>query len=85
MILKSFAGKVYIPVTSVVLVLLLVQWLHTAAFDPLLAAQNERIRFQTGGEASRNSAGLTPAERILAESVLKNDRTAKHTKLLLHR
>jgi hypothetical protein len=83
-ILKDFPIKAYVPVTSLILVLVLAHWLHTAAFDPLIAAQNERIRFQTGGEASNNSAGLTAAELVLAESVLKKGRTpdAKHTELL---
>lgn len=83
--LKSMARNGYVPVVSLCLVVLFAHFLRgTAAFDPLVAAQNQRIRFQTGGESSGNSSGLTPAELVLAESVLNKRRTpdGKHTELL---
>jgi hypothetical protein len=70
---------------SVCLVLAMAHWFHgTEAVDPLLAAQNSRIRFQTGGEASTNYVGLTPNEISLAEAVLEKNRVpdGKHKELL---
>lgn len=83
--LKGLAHHAYVPVVSLVLVLALAYSLHTSAFDPLVASQNQRIRFQTGGESSGNSNGLTPTEVSLAESVLEKHRgvpDGKHTELL---
>lgn len=82
--LKSLMRHGYVPVVSVCLVLVVAHWLRNAAFDPLVAAQNERIRFQSGGESSMNTAGLSPAELALAEQVLEKDRApdGKHAELL---
>jgi hypothetical protein len=82
--LKSLVRNGYVPAISVCLVLVLAHWLHSAAFDPLVAAQNQRIRFQTGGESLKNSSGLTPGELALAETVLAKHRApdGKHTELL---
>src|SRR6185295_11027252 len=55
---------------SVVLALLIGNWLAKSyAFDPLMAAQNHRIRFQRGGDLS-SAANLTAEETRLAEAVL---------------
>jgi hypothetical protein len=82
--LKTLIRHGYVPLTSLCLVLLIAHWLRTAAFDPLVAAQNERIRFQRGGESATNAAGLGPAELALAERVLEKHRASdgKHTELL---
>lgn len=76
--------RAYVPLVSVCLVLLLVHWLRPLGLDPLVAAQNPRIRFQVGGESSTNPAGLNATELDLAESVLRKNRTpdGKHTELL---
>jgi hypothetical protein len=81
---KHLAQRLYVPVISLCLVLLLAHLLHSATFDPLVAAQNQRIRFQTGGESSTSSQGLAPGEVALAESVLDKQRTpdGNHTELL---
>ena len=48
-----FISRSYVPVASVVLALLIGNWLAKSyAFDPLTAAQNQRIRFQKGGDLS---------------------------------
>ncbi|HEV7681993.1 MAG TPA: hypothetical protein VGO68_07720 [Pyrinomonadaceae bacterium] len=82
--LKRVVENVYVVAVSVGLVLLLAHWFGGADADPLLAAQNSRIRFQTGGETATNYAGLTPSEIVLAETVLEKHRVAdgKHTELL---
>jgi hypothetical protein len=73
---KPVALKLYVPVTSILLVLLVGNWLSgSKAIDPLTAAQNNRIRFQVGGESSASKlAGLTTEEATLAKSVLHKDR-----------
>ncbi|MGA9768323.1 MAG: hypothetical protein WBV94_04730 [Blastocatellia bacterium] len=65
-----FISRSYVPVVSVVLALVIGNWLAKSyAFDPLTAAQNQRIRFQQGGDLS-SSNHLTAEESRLAESVL---------------
>lgn len=67
--------RAYVPAASILLVLLVGNWLaESYAFDPLMAAQNQRIRFQRGGDLSDGASGLTPAEAHLAEAVLDLDR-----------
>lgn len=71
----KFIAFLYVPVASVGLVLLFAYWLNGAVtFDPLTAAQNKRIRFQSGGESSVRDENLTAAEATLAESMMHADR-----------
>jgi hypothetical protein len=82
---RTVASRIYVPAVSLCLVLLFAHFLRgKAAFDPLVAAQNERIRFQAGGETSASATDLTPTELALAESVLKRHRVpdGEHTELL---
>jgi hypothetical protein len=83
--LKRLAGRSYVLVASLCLVLLFAHWLRgTTPFDPLVAAQNQRMRFQTGGTISANQTDLTPTELTLADSVLEKHRLpdGQHTELL---
>ncbi len=82
---REFAKTAYVVVVSLGLVFLLARWFNgEGAVDPLRAAQNSRIRFQTSGEASRSYSNLTPNEISLAESVLEKQRhvDGTHTELL---
>lgn len=64
--------RAYVPVAAIALVLLVGNWLaNTYAFDPLTAAQNQRIRFQKGGDLSSTRGGLTAREVELAEGVIE--------------
>lgn len=64
--------RTYVPAASMALVLLVGNWLaDTYAFDPLTAAQNQRIRFQKGGDLSSAASGLTAEEADLAEAVIE--------------
>ena len=70
-----FKRRSYVPVVSVLLTLLVGNWLaDTYAFDPMTAAQNQRIRFQKGGDLSLAVSGLTAPEADLAEAVLEDKR-----------
>jgi len=77
--------RLYVPAASILLVLIVGNWLAKAiSFNPLTAAQNQRIRFQEGGESSSTPAGdLTPVEAALAESVLDKHRDPAVGKLQL--
>jgi len=67
--------RTYVPAASIALVLLVGNWLaNTYAFDPLMAAQNRRIRFQKGGDLSSPASGLTAPEADLAEAVIEDQR-----------
>jgi hypothetical protein len=75
----------YVPLATVCLVLGFTHWFRgSETFNPLQAAQNSRLRFQTGGESSYADAGLSPPEVALAEQTLDKDFVAdgKHTELL---
>jgi hypothetical protein len=75
----------YVPVVTVSLVLGFTHWFRgSEAFNPLQAAQNSRLRFQTGGESSNADAGLSAPEAALAEQTLDKEFVAdgKHTELL---
>ena len=79
------AQKLYVPIVTVCLLLVFAHWFHgIAGVDPLLAAQNSRLRFQTSGDSSKLAEGLTTAESALAESVLQKNREpdGKHLELL---
>lgn len=70
-----FIGRSYVPVVSVLLALLVGNWLAKSyAVDPLMAAQNQRIRFQQGGELLP-AGSLSAEEARLAEAVLDKDGT----------
>jgi len=69
---------------SIALVLVFAHFLiGSVTFNPLLAAQNKRIRFQSGGE-SAGAGSLGAAEVALAEEVMEKDRVVdpKQTQLL---
>jgi hypothetical protein len=63
-------------VTTALLVLLGGLWLGgTEKIDPLTAAQNKRLQFQTGGDSANVASGeLSPTEATIAEAVLEKDR-----------
>ncbi len=69
----STIRHLYVPVVSFVLLALIGHRVATSkAFDPLTAAQNQRIHFQTTDDASKIVPGdVTPAEASLAESVIE--------------
>jgi hypothetical protein len=70
------ARKLYVPVATALLVLLGGLWLGgTESIDPLTAAQNKRLQFQTGGDSTNVASGeLSPAEATLADAVLEKNR-----------
>lgn len=71
--LVSLMQRIYVPVLSLLLALTAGNWLaDTYAFDPLTAAQNERIRFQKEGDLSFGLLGITSEEAKLAEAVVEN-------------
>ena len=77
--------RAYVPVASIVLTLIVGNWLaESYAFDPLTAAQNHRLSFQKGGDSALAAGGLTRAEEVLAEAVLETNRplTSGRTSLL---
>ena len=79
-----FMQRCYVPVVSILLALLVGNWLAKSyAFDPLMAAQNQRIRFQKGGDLS-SAGSLTAEESRLAEALLDTGRTSdkNRTRLL---
>jgi len=64
--------RAYVPICSLLLTLFVGNWLaHSYAFDPLTAAQNQRIRFQKGGDLVSGAGGLTAEEAGLAEAVIE--------------
>lgn len=78
-------GFCYVPIATVCLLLGFTHWFRgSAAFNPLEAAQNSRLRFQTGGESSSAQAGLSAQEVALAERTLDKEFVAdgKTTELL---
>lgn len=70
--LSLLMPRIYVPVFSLLLTFFVGNWLaDTYAFDPLTAAQNQRIRFQIGGDLSSAAGGLTAEEADLAEAVIE--------------
>lgn len=63
------------PVLSSVLVVVFAHFLiGSVVFDPLLAAQNKRIRFQGGGDSAAAAGNLATGEITLAEDVMQKNR-----------
>jgi hypothetical protein len=73
--MRKLVGRSYVPITSLVLVVLFAHLIiGSEVFNPFLAGQNKRIRFQGGGESAAGRGMLTPADIALAENVLVKDR-----------
>lgn len=71
--MSSSLQHLYVPVISFILLALIGHRVATSkAFDPLTAAQNQRIHFQTSDDSSKFISGdITSAEASLADSVIE--------------
>jgi hypothetical protein len=81
--MAAWLRRLYVPVVTLVLIVAVgIYWAQGGTFAPSKAAQNPRIRFQTGGDAAK--AGLTGAEERSAAEVVNPNRSvvAGHTQLL---
>lgn len=71
--LRTLAYRLYVPLASLLLVLLAGHWIAIRAgrFDPETALQNQYLRFQKSGDAAAGKLdGLTPAEAAAADRVI---------------
>lgn len=84
-ILRHWAGRLYVPVVTLALVLVVGHWLGAIErVDPLTVAQNSRIKFKTVGASGGSGANtLAALEESKAAAVLTRNRTIADDQLKL--